>query len=312
MQDQLDLTGLSALLTVADRRSFTAAAAVLGVTPSAVSQTVKQLEQRLGVRLLYRTTRSVGITEAGANLLERIRPALGDVAAALESLGELQGRASGTLRLNVPQLGSAMIIEPALPGFLAAHPEVQVDIVIEDAFSDIVGQGFDAGLRLAETLEKDMVGVRVGGNLSLAVVGSPGYFAARGMPKHPKDLQSHDCIRYRQMPSGAIYKWEFDEDGRTFEVSPRGRVTTNSSELLVRAALDGLGLAQVIAESVADELRSGRLVRALAKYCRPFPGFFLYYPSRAQMPLKLRAFLDHLRSYFQASRTERRRPGRKD
>jgi DNA-binding transcriptional LysR family regulator len=293
-----DLAGLMAFLTVAERRSFTAAAATLGVTPSSVSQTVKQLEERLGVRLLQRTTRTVGLTEAGAHLLDRIRPALSEVTTALESLGELQGKASGTLRLNVPQLGSAMVIEPVLPGFLARHPEVRVEIMIDDAFSDIVGAGFDAGLRLAETLEKDMVGVRVGGELSLAVVGSPGYFAARDVPKHPRDLQAHECIGYRQMPSGVIYRWEFDEDGRTFEVAPQGRLITNSSALLVRAALDGLGLAQVIAESVSDELKSGRLVRVLAKYCRPFPGFFLYYPSRAHMPLKLRAFLDYLRASF--------------
>lgn len=305
-----DLAGLMAFVTVADRRSFTAAAAALDVTPSSVSQTLKQLEERLGVRLLQRTTRRVGLTEAGAHLLERIRPALIDVAAALTGLGELQGKAAGTLKLNVPQLGSAMIIEPVLPGFLARHPGVHIEIAVEEAFTDIVGAGFDAGLRLAETLEKDMVGVRVGPELSLAVVGSPGYFADRGMPKHPRDLQAHECIGYRQMPSGVIYRWEFDEGGRTFDVAPRGRLVTNNSTLLVRAALDGLGLAQVIAESVSDELKAGRLVRVLEEYCLPFPGFFLYYPSRAQMPLKLRVFLDELRAHFQNTRARRRIRGR--
>jgi DNA-binding transcriptional LysR family regulator len=291
-------TGLATLLAVADKKSFTAAASALGVTPSAVSQAVKQLEARAGVRLLQRTTRSVGLTEAGAQLVARLRPAMSEVVSALENLGELQEEATGTLRLNVSRVGCALIIEPMLASFMTAYPLLSVELVIDDALTNLVDGGFDAGLRLGERLDKGMVGVKVGGDLSLAVVGSPGYFKAHKVPKHPLELQAHDCIRFRRMPSGVLYKWEFEEGGREVEVSTSGRLIVNDSLVLINAARQGLGLAQVFTQAVAGEMACGRLVRVLEKFSAPFPGFYLYYPSRERLPLKLKVFVDFVRHYF--------------
>ncbi|MDI1476452.1 LysR family transcriptional regulator [Polyangium sp. y55x31] len=290
------LTGLLAFLAVAEKRSFTAAGAELGVTPSAVSQQLRQLEERLGVRLLQRTTRSVGLTEAGQRFFERVRPAIDDVGAAIEGLNEFRDRPAGTLRLNVPRIAVEMVIEPVLAPFLAAYPEMRIEVGIDDALANLVESGFDAGIRLGETLDKEMVAVRIGPDLRMAIVGAPAYFATRGVPKHPRELHRHDCIRYRQPTSGAIYKWEFDEDGKEFEMAVEGRVTANEAALMVRAALDGLGLAYVMDDYVRDELRAGRLVRVLEPFCAPFPGFHLYYPSRSQMPLKLKVFVNFLRA----------------
>ncbi|MDB4933333.1 MAG: Transcriptional regulator, LysR family [Labilithrix sp.] len=292
-----DLSGLTALLAVAEKRSFTAAAAELRITPSAVSQTVRALEERVGVRLLQRTTRSVGLTEAGERFLARLRPAMDGVHAAFESLDELRGRAAGTLRLDVPRVASAAVLEPVLAEFLAAYPEIRLDIAIDDGFTSIVERGFDAGIRIGETLEKDVVAVRVSDDLRMAVVGSPAYFAARGRPKHPRDLvaNAHDCINYRGITSGTIYRWEFTDAGRDLTLSVEGRLVTNDAALMVRAAEDGIGLAYVFESIVADALASKRLVRVLAPYCPRFPGYFLYYPSRSQLPSKLQALVEFLR-----------------
>ncbi len=300
------LAGLVAFVNVAERRSFTAAGAVLGVTPSAISQTIKQLEERLGARLLHRTTRSVALTEAGERLLLRVRPALGEVTAALAAVEEHEGKPAGVLRLNVPRVGSALFIEPVLAEFMRRYPSIELELALDDARADIVAGGFDAGIRLGESLEKDMIGVRLGGDVSLAVVASPAYLKARGAPQHPNELHHHDCIRFRRMPSGALYKWEFDDDGREFDVTPSGRLVVNDAALMIRAAREGLGLAQVITETVARELASGALVRVLDAYSAPFRGFYLYYPSRAQLPLKLKVFLEFLREQHPA-RPERRR-----
>src|SRR6478609_4213498 len=194
---QQDLSGLTALLSVAEKRSFTAAAAELRVTPSAVSQTIRTLEERVGVRLLQRTTRSVGLTEAGARFVARLKPALEGVREAFDALGELRDRPAGVLRLTLPRLGYEQVLAPKLASFLQAYPDVDLDISIDDAFTDIVEQGYDAGIRIGEMVEREMIGVRVSAELRAAVVGSPGYFAARGRPKHPRDLGAHDCINYR-------------------------------------------------------------------------------------------------------------------
>jgi len=289
------LSGLTELLTVAEKRSFRAAAAQLRVSPSAVSQSIRALEQRVGVRLLQRTTRSVGLTEAGARFVARLGPALADVREAFESLGELRDRPAGTLRLSAPRVGYAQVLEPKLAAFLRAYPEVTLDVSIDDAFANIVEQGFDAGIRIGEMVERDMIAVRLGPDLRAAVVGAPSYFAQRGKPKHPRELTAHECINYRRRALGVIYRWEFSEQGKDFDVAVSGRLLVNDSDFMVQAALNGLGLAYVLDSCVRRELTEGRLMRVLEPYCLPFPGFFLYYPSRAQIAPKLQALVEFLK-----------------
>jgi DNA-binding transcriptional LysR family regulator len=290
-----DLSGVTALMLVADKRSFTAAAAELRVTPSAVSQSIRAMEERVGVRLLQRTTRSVSLTEAGARFLAQLRPAMDGVYAAFESLDEVRGHPTGTLRLNVPRLASTSVLEPILAPFLAAHPALRLDITIDDAFTSIVEKGFDAGIRLGEMLDKDVVAVRLTDDMRSAVVGSPAYFKARGKPKHPRDLQGHDCINYRRIATGTIYRWEFTDQGRDMSIAVNGRVTTNDPEVMLRAALDGAGLAYVMEHSVLEMVAAKRLARVLRAHCPSFPGLFLYYASGKQVPPKLRALIDFLR-----------------
>lgn len=290
-----DLAGLPALLCVAERKSFTAAAAELRVTPSAVSQQVRALEERVGVRLLQRTTRSVGLTEAGERFLARLKPAMAAVNEAFESLGELRDRPAGTLRLSLPRLGYEQLLAPRLPAFLAAYPDIRLELAIDDAFVDIVAQGFDAGVRLGEMVEQEMVSVRISGDERSAVVASPSYFATRKKPRHPRDLHEHDCINYRRRKLGVIYRWEFTEDGKDFELAVHGRLTFDDGHLLLAAALDGLGVANLLESVVREHLAARRLVRVLEAYCPPYPGFFLYYPSRAQLAPKLVALIDFLR-----------------
>jgi DNA-binding transcriptional LysR family regulator len=290
-----DLSGLTALLSVAEKRSFTAAAAELRVTPSAVSQTIRALEERVGVRLLQRTTRSVGLTEAGTRFITRLKPAMDGVHEAFESLGELRDRPAGLLRLTSSRLGCEQILSPKLAAFLAAYPDIDLDISIDDAFVDIIEQGFDAGIRIGEMVEREMIGVRVSEDLRMAVVSSPSYFAARPKPKHPRDLHAHDCINYRRRTLGVIYRWEFTENGKDFEIAVNGRMLLNDGDLMVCAALDGLGLAYVPESSVRQHIADKRLVRVLDVFCVPFPGFFLYYPSRAHIAPKLQALVDFLK-----------------
>lgn len=291
-----DLSGLTVLLMVADKRSFTAAAAALRVTPSAVSQAVSALEARLGVRLCQRTTRSVGLTEAGERFVGRLRPALADVHAALESLGELRDRPAGTLRLNVPRMGFERVIEPHLAAFLAAYPEIRLDIVVEDALANIIESGCDAGIRIGERLERDMIAVRIGPDERSAVVAAPSYFATRPRPARPRDLQHHDCIAYRRIRSGEIYRWEFTEHGKDIEVAVQGRLIVNDGDAMLRAALAGVGLAYLLESAAREHVREGRLIRVLDAFCPPFPGLFLYYPSRAHLAPKLQVFIEFLRS----------------
>jgi DNA-binding transcriptional LysR family regulator len=291
-----DLSGLRELLLVAHKRSFTGAAAELRVSASAVSQSVRALEERAGVRLLQRTTRSVGLTEAGARFVARLRPALDGVDEAFAALDELRDRPAGVLRLSVPRLGYQQVLAPRLPEFLAKYPEIRLDVDIDDALVDIVKQGHDAGIRIGEMLDREMIGVPLGGPLRAAIVASPEYFAARGKPKHPRDLQAHDCINYRGRTTGVVYRWEFTENGKDFLVAVDGRVLLNDGDLMLEAALAGLGVAYVMDCAVRQLLLEKRLVRVLEPFCQPFPGFFLYYPSRAQMAPKLRAFVELFRS----------------
>ncbi|NUP13198.1 MAG: LysR family transcriptional regulator [Polyangiaceae bacterium] len=291
-----DLSGLTTLLVVADKRSFTAAAAELGMTTSAVSQNVSALERRVGVRLLQRTTRSVGLTEAGARFVAQLRPAMESVHAAFDSLDEARGQPMGTLRLNLSRLASRTVLQPILAAFLQAHPGLRIDIDIDDGLSSLVDKGFDAGIRLGEHLEKDMVALRLSTEMRAAVVASPAYFAERGKPKHPRDLHQHDCINYRQISSNNLYRWEFTDRNRDLSIAVQGRVICNDEEIMLRAALDGLGLAYMMESSVTTQLADKSLVRVLTPYCPRFPGLYLYYASSAQQPPKLRALVDFLRA----------------
>lgn len=289
-----DLPGLRALLCVAAKKSFTAAAAELRVTPSAVSQTVRALEDRVGVRLLARTTRSVGLTEAGVELVGRISPALRQIDEALEALGDARGRPAGLLRLTMLRTGYAEVMRPILARFLAEYPDIRVEISLDERLVDVVAEGFDAGLRLGHTLDREVIGVRVSVDQRLAVVGSPSYFAGRGKPAHPRDLHAHDCINLRMPTRGTINRWRFVEDGKDFDITVDGRIVANDGGVLVDAALDGLGLAYVFDGMVAQHVAEKRLVRVLDEYCPRFPGYFLYYPSRINVAPKLKAFVDFL------------------
>ncbi|MET0793721.1 MAG: LysR family transcriptional regulator [Polyangiaceae bacterium] len=287
-----DLSGLTVLLLVAEKRSFTAAAAQLRVTPSAVSQTVSALEERVGVRLVQRTTRSVGLTEAGARFIARLKPAVEGVHEAFSELSELRDRPAGTLRLTVPRMAFEQMLAQRLPAFMAMYPDIQLDVSIDDAFASVVEQGFDAGIRIGEMIEREMIGVRLSDDLRMAVVGSPAYLATHGKPKHPRELQAHDCINYRQKTSGVVYRWEFTENGKDFVVAVNGRLLINDAELMASSAADGLGLAYLLESHVREPIAEKKLVRVLDSFCAPFPGFYLYYPSRAQMAPKLKALID--------------------
>jgi len=290
------LDGLVAFVTVAQKRSFTAAAAALEVTPPAVSQAVKQLEARLGVLLLHRTTRSVGLTEAGGRFLARVAPAVTELDEAAAELEDDRGGTSGVLRLNAPHVVHAMLLRPLLPGFLDAHPGVQVELVLEDGFVDIVAGGFDAGVRLGESVQRDMVTAQLTPHERTCMVASPAYVARHGMPASLDALRGHACVRYRFPTSGAIYRWELLRGTRRVEVKVEGRITVSDSLSMMDAALDGLGIAYTFERQVAPALADGRLLPVLPKSWPTQPGFHLYYPNRRQLPAKLRAFIDHCRA----------------
>jgi DNA-binding transcriptional LysR family regulator len=292
-----DLSGIRALLCVARKKSFTAAAAELRVTPSAVSQTVRMLEDRLGVRLLARTTRSVGLTEAGGRFIARLEAAVGQIDEAFESLGEMRGRPSGLLRLTMLRTGYTEVLRPILARFLAEYPEIRVDVSLDEVLSDVVAEGFDAGIRLGHALEHDMIAVRVSVDQQVVVVGSPEYFATHGKPSHPRDLHSHDCINLRRTSRGTVVRWRFVENGKELEIAVDGRVVTNDGAVLVDAAADGLGLAYVFERMVRQAVGEKRLVRVLDKYCPQIQGYFLYYPSRVNVAPKLRALVDFLKRH---------------
>ncbi|MER8385126.1 LysR family transcriptional regulator [Mesorhizobium sp. M1380] len=285
------LSQLAVLATVAQCGSFRGAAKELAIAPSAVSHAVSSLEARLGVRLLARSTRSVAPTEEGAQLLERLRPALSEIDLALESAIEARDRPAGNLRLNVPRTAAHLTLTPRLGAFAAAYPDIVLEIVIEDRFTDVVEGGFDAGVRLGESLQRDMIAVRIGPNLRGAVVGAPSYFETRPRPIHPHDLAGHRCIRFR-FSSGILYRWEFEKNGEEIEIAVQGPLILDEDHLIANAAVDGAGLAFVFEDYVRDALATGKLVRVLEDWCPPFDGFFVYYPSRRQMRPALRAFVD--------------------
>jgi DNA-binding transcriptional LysR family regulator len=301
------LDGLVAFITVAQRRSFTEAAAALEVTPPAVSQAVRQLETRLGVRLLNRTTRSVSLTEAGERYLGRVGPAVGELLSATDDLDAWRGGPSGRVRVNAPHIVYETLLRPATASFLQAHPGARVEMRVEDGFSDIVEQGGDLGVRLGESVQRDMVAVALTPKERTCMVASPAYAARRGLPATLDDLRHHDCIRYRFPSSGAIYRWEVRRNGRLAEVEVDGPLTLSDSLNMARAALDGLGIAYTFERQVAGDLAAGRLLPVLPSAWHTMPGFHFYYPSRRQMPPTVRAFMDHCIAFNAAASTASRR-----
>ena len=309
---------LRAFRAIAEHGSFTRAAAALGVTASALSQTLRQLETQLGARLLHRTTRRVGLSEAGQELLQRIAPALNELDAAMDALRQHGDRPAGLLRLTVPDVVAIALLDPLLGEFMARWPDVKLDIHVDNGLSDLIAEGFDAGIRLGERLQRDMVAVPVGGPMRSVVVGSPDYFARHGRPQQPRELDAHDCVNFRQISSRAIYRWEFahksgPRKGQWFEIAVNGRLTVNSIPLAVRAAIEGAGLATVLEPFARAALADGRLESVLGDWLPPYDGFHLYYPSRFQVPPKLRVFIDFLRERRQAAEVAQAapRPGRR-
>jgi DNA-binding transcriptional LysR family regulator len=289
------LPQLQTFLVVARLRSFSAAARELGVTRSAVSQAVQQLEEQLRVALLVRTTRSVSPTDAGRRLLARAGPALGEALAALTEVAARPGEVVGRLKLTVPRAAVPFVITPVLPAFRARHPRVEVEVVTEDRMVDIVAEGYDAGVRLSEAIERDMVQVRLTDAFRFVVVGSPDYLARHGTPQRPEDLLRHECLTFRSQTTGALYAWELERGKRSWRVPVRGGVVTSDGTLCMALAEQGLGLAYAFEPMVLEPLRAGRLTRVLEPYAAAVPGFFLYYPSHAQRSAPLRLFVEAAR-----------------
>lgn len=288
------LDDLDAFAAVARHRSFRRAAAARGVSASTLSQALRDLEARLDVRLLNRTTRSVSLTEAGARLLERLSPALADIAAAMDQVHAERGVPAGALRINAPEPAVELVLAPMVAPFLAAYPQVRLEIIAETAFVDIVAQGYDAGVRWGESLAQDMIAVPIAGPQRFCVVASPELIARTGVPQRPQDLLAHPCLRVR-FPSGVRPPWEFERDGKELKLEPEGPLTSNSTRLQLAAALAGAGFLSTFEGQVAEHIAAGRLVSVLEDWLPPFPGPFLYYPSRRHLPAALRAFIDFAR-----------------
>lgn len=283
---------LQAFLTVARRRSFSGAARELGVSRAAMSQAVRQLEEQLRVVLLTRTTRSVSLTDAGRRLVESAGPALGQVLAAFDEASAEPGEVVGRVRLSVPRGAMPFVIDPVLPTFRARHPRIEVEVAVEDRLVDIVADGFDAGVRLSEIIDLDMVQVRLTDPFRYVVVGAPSYLARHGAPARPEDLLRHECLTFRSPTTGALYAWELERGRRTWRVPVRGGVVTNDGLLCATMAEQGLGLAYAFEPMVTEQLRDGRLLRVLEPYAPTVPGFFLYFPSQAQRSGPLRLFVE--------------------
>jgi DNA-binding transcriptional LysR family regulator len=290
-----NLNDVVAFLAVAREKSFTRAAAQLGVSQSALSHAISGLEARLGVRVLARTTRSVAPTEAGERLLRAIGPRLEEIDAELTGLSELRDKPAGTLRITAGEHSAEAILWPALSKLLPRYPDIKVELVIDYGLTDIVAERYDAGVRLGEQVAKDMIAVRIGPDFRMAVVGAPAYLADRPMPKLPQDLTAHQCINLRLPTYGGIYAWEFEKRGRAVKVRVEGQLVFNNIALRVNAALAGLGLAYLPEDQVQAHLAEGRLVRVLADWCPAFSGYHLYYPSRRQTAPAFTVLVDALR-----------------
>jgi DNA-binding transcriptional LysR family regulator len=309
-----DLADLNAFVAVADQRSFRAAASRLDVTPSALSHSMRQLEERLGVRLLHRTTRSVSVTDAGLRLLERLRPAISEIGGALEDLNQGRQRPLGRLRIYAVHVAGAAVVAPIWGRFLATYPDVHLELAVGEAPIDIVAKGFDAGIGPSDRVPADMVAVRVMGPMKMAVVGAPTYFARRRPPRTPDDLARHSCVQYRRAADGDAFVWPFERDRKSRRISVDGRVMVNDTDLAIRAAVDGLGIAYTLQALAEPFLRSGQLVRVLEDWSPSLQGLFLYYPGHRQVPATLRALIDMIRMPRGSGPTKRslRNPFTKD
>jgi DNA-binding transcriptional LysR family regulator len=277
-----ELVDLNAFLTITEEQSFTRAAAKLGTSQSALSHTIRRLETRLGVRLLTRTTRRVAPTQAGEQLLKTLGPALDNIAAELASLSALRERPAGTIRITTSEHAANTILWPVLEDLLPRYPDIHVELSIDSGLTDIVAERFDAGVRLGEQIAKDMVAVRIGPDLRMAVVGAPSYFTTHPKPRTPQDLADHQCINLRLPTAGGLYPWELGKDGRELKVRVEGQLAFNNAAMMLRAAIAGFGLACVIEDHVAAPIAEGKLIRVLDDWCPPFTGYHLYYPSRRQ------------------------------
>ncbi len=286
---------LAAFAMIARERSFTRAAAKLGVSPSALSQTIRNLEERLGLRLLTRTTRSVASTEAGERLLRTVAPRFEEIEAELAALSELRDKPAGTVRITAGEHPAISVLQPALKRFLPDYPDIQVEIIIDYGLTDIVAEGYDAGVRMGEQVAKDMIAVRIGPDMRMAVVASPGYFEKHRLPETPQDLTAHKCINIRLPTYGGLFPWGLEKDGREVKVRGEGQLVFNSLAMRLRSALDGLGIAYMPEDHVMPYIADGRLIRVLEDWCPTFPGYHLYYPSRRHSSPALALLVDTLR-----------------
>lgn len=293
--DRENASDLLAFLAVARERSFTRAAAKLGLSQSALSQIVRALEQRLGVRLLNRTTRSVAPTQAGEQLLQNIGPKFDEMDVELAALSELREKPAGTLRITAIEYAADTILMPALAKLLPKYPDIKVEVIMDYGLSNIVADRYDAGIRLGEQVANDMVAVRIGPDFRMVVVGAPSYFSSRKRPRTPQDLTSHNCITLRLPTYGGIYAWEFEKNGRELNVRVDGQLVFNGVASMLNAALNGLGLAYLPEDLVRTDVSEGRLVKVLSDWCAPFSGYHLYYPSRHQRSPALAVLVDALR-----------------
>lgn len=289
-----DLPAIVVFARVAHHGSFTKAARELEVSASALSQTIRGLEQRMGVRLLQRTTRRVGLTEVGAHFLAEVEPALNAIDGAFEAVDAVRDKPAGLLRINLSRASAALVVNPSLSEFRERYPDLRVELFLDDGLGDLVAGGFDAGIRLGECLAQDVTAVRVSGPQRMQVVASPAYLALHGTPKTPQELHAHTTLGLRFTCGKNIYRWEFSDGGREFDIELDSAVLSNDSQQLLAMARAGLGLTQVFADLTRADIEAGRLVPVLESWSEPFPGFFLYFPSRRQLPTKLRVFIDFL------------------
>jgi DNA-binding transcriptional LysR family regulator len=297
-----DFGQLRAFVAVGEARSFSRAADVLGVSASALSQLVRAFEQRVGVQLLNRTTRSVSLTDAGATLFQRVGPAVGELGAALGQVRQYRERPAGVVRVHSTRLAAELYLDPILGSFYQAYPDVVLDITVDDTVVDVVAGGYDAALRIGEFIERDMIAVRLGPDLRQMAVASPGYVDRHGVPQTPRDLTAHLCIRWRWPGHSTPYNWEFWENGTWFEVAVDGPLIVSSKDMGVRAAIDGVGIAFAIEPMAAAAIAAGHLLPMLQQWSAPFPGHHLCYPQQRQMAPALRAFIDHVRASAAGSR----------
>ncbi|KQW72442.1 LysR family transcriptional regulator [Ensifer sp. Root127] len=290
-----EFNDLAAFLLIAEQRSFSRAASKLGISASGLSHAMRLLEERLGVRLLSRTTRSVSTTEAGERLLATLRPAFEDISASLADLRASRESPSGSIRVTASRHAADTIIKPLLPKFLSGYPDIRIEIVVDDGLTDIVSERFDAGIRFGRQIARDMIAVRVGPDIRAAIVAAPSYFESRQKPETLIDLNNHSCINYRLATGGGLYAWELGEGDSAFQVRVDGPLIVNDVDLKLGLALAGQGLAYCFEDQVAGYIAEGRLVRVLESFCPPFPGYHLYYTNRRQTPRALTAFIETVR-----------------